>query len=89
MPTGLSPHIEQMIQLAIASGRYPSRDAVLEAGVESLMHDDSAEVPPEHVELLERSLDQLDAGLGVEWNVEEEIRLFHERRAARQQSKAP
>ena len=76
-----------MIEHAVASGLFPSREAVLEAGVERLMREAPLPVPREHLEDIESALDQLDAGLGIEWNVEDEIRRYHERRTERQQAK--
>jgi hypothetical protein len=78
-----------MIEQALASGLFPSRQAVLEAGVQRLMQDQPLTAPPEHLAAIERSLDQLDAGFTVEWNVEEEIRRYHERRAERRQAMNP
>lgn len=83
----LSPHVEQMIEHAISRGLFSSRTAVIEAGVERLLHEQPLSVPAEHLEAIEHALDELDAGLGVEWNVEDEIRRYRERRAERQPDK--
>ena len=83
----LSPHVEQMIEHAVATGLFPSREAMLEASVERLMHEHPLPVPQEQLDAIEQALDALDAGLGVEWNVEDEIRRYHQRRLERQQAK--
>jgi Arc/MetJ-type ribon-helix-helix transcriptional regulator len=57
-----SPHIEHLIQTALASGLFPSREAVLEAGVERLLGEEPAQVPAEHVQQILEGLDELDAG---------------------------
>lgn len=77
-----------MIEHAVASGLFPSREAVLEPGVERLMREEPLSVPREHLEEIKRALDKLDAGLGIEWNVEDEIRRYHDRRTERHQAKS-
>jgi Arc/MetJ-type ribon-helix-helix transcriptional regulator len=85
MDTPLAPHVEQMIARAVATGLFPSRDAVLEAGVAHLLQDEPAAVPAEHVEAIERAFDQLDSGLAFEWSVDDQLRKLRERRTARDQ----
>ena len=72
-----------MIDHAVAVGLFPSRQAVLEAGVERLMQDEPFSIPQERLNEIERALDDLDAGLGIEWNVVEEMRRYHARRQAK------
>ena len=53
MAIGLSPNIERMIEHAIATGVFPSREAVPEAGVERPMRDEPLTAPREHLEAIE------------------------------------
>lgn len=57
-----SPHIEQLIQHALATGLFTSREAVIEAGVSRLLEDAPQSIPPEHVSAVLAGLDEDDAG---------------------------
>ena len=62
MSSGFSPHIEQKIAEALAGGLYPSREALIEAGVEHLLDERMAMVPEEHMALVETALESSAAG---------------------------
>ncbi|MBL8827277.1 MAG: hypothetical protein JNM18_09845 [Planctomycetaceae bacterium] len=64
MSQGLSPQNEQFITDAIARGLFPTREAVLDQALDHLRRQRAA-----HEELereLQKGLDELDAGLGIE-----------------------
>ena len=62
MSSELSPQIEQKIAEAVAGGLYPSREALLEAGVEYLLDERIPFVPDEHMDLVEAALESSRAG---------------------------
>ena len=62
MSSGLSPHIEQKIAEALAGGLYPSRQALLEDGVEQLLDTRIPPVPDEHMSLVETAITSSAAG---------------------------
>jgi hypothetical protein len=62
MSSGLSPHIEQKIAEALAGGLYPSRQALLEDGVEQLLDIRIPSVPDEHMPLVEAAITSSAAG---------------------------
>jgi Arc/MetJ-type ribon-helix-helix transcriptional regulator len=72
MSSDLSPQNEQFIEHAVASGLFPSRQAALDAAVESLRtkRDEPQPLPPEHATLVEDGLLSLNQGLGVPWDAE-------------------
>lgn len=86
MSTELSPHVEHLIGQAVAGGLYPTREALLEAAAERLLEDNPKPVPDEHLAAVEKGLDQLDAGLGKEWDPDDFMRRFMERYEARRRS---
>lgn len=57
MTSGLSPQIEQKIAQALAGGLYPSREALLEDGVEQLLDSRIPTVPEEHMALVETAIE--------------------------------
>lgn len=62
MSMAFSPHIEQKISEALAGGLYPSREALLEAGVEKLFADPVPPIPDEHMDLVEAAMESSRAG---------------------------
>ncbi|MBL8830614.1 MAG: hypothetical protein JNM18_26815 [Planctomycetaceae bacterium] len=62
MSTDLAPHIEQKIAAAVASGLFPSREAVIEAGVEQLLDSHIPRIPAEHRERVEAAILAANAG---------------------------
>jgi hypothetical protein len=62
MSSGLSPHVEHKIAEALASGLYPSREALLEAGVEQLLNEQLPLVPEEHEVLVAAAIESSGAG---------------------------
>ena len=66
MSGGLSPHIEQKIADAVAGGLYPSREALIEAGVEHLLEEQVPLVPEEHMALVEAAIESSRAGHSAE-----------------------
>lgn len=85
MASDLSPQNEQYLQQVLAGGLFPTREAALDAAVSALREkqEESQPIPSEHRRLVEKALDELDAGLGEAWDVNEEKRLFRERLAER------
>jgi hypothetical protein len=63
MSTGLSPQIEQKIAAAVASGLFPSREALIEAGVAQLLDEHIPLVPAEHMARVEEAIESSHAGL--------------------------
>jgi len=63
--SGLSPQIEQKIAEAVAGGLYPSREALLEAGVEHLL-EQVPMVPDEHMALVEAAIESSKDGRSSE-----------------------
>ncbi len=59
MGESLSPDIEQRIAEALAGGLYPSREALLEAGVVQLLDDAVPLVPAEHMAQVEAALESI------------------------------
>lgn len=57
MSSGLSPQIEQKIAEALAGGLYPTREALIEAGVERLLDEEVAMVPEEDMALVEAAIE--------------------------------
>jgi len=84
MSFGLSPQNEQFLTDAVAGGLFPSKEAALDAAVESLRErqSDVPMVPEEHMAGVEEALAELDAGLGVEMTPAEWERLRQEAHAA-------
>ena len=73
MSSGLSPHIERKIADALAGGLYPSREALLEEGVEQLLDSRIPIVPDEHMPLVEAAIESSNAGnsgpmIRAEWD---------------------
>ncbi len=66
MSGDLSPHIEQKIADAVAGGLYPSREALIEAGVEHLLEEQVPLVPQEHMALVEAAIESSRAGQSAE-----------------------
>jgi Arc/MetJ-type ribon-helix-helix transcriptional regulator len=66
MSSGLSPHVEHKIAEALASGLYPSREALIEAGVEQLLDEQLPLIPEEHEVLVEAAINSSSAGRSVE-----------------------
>jgi hypothetical protein len=61
----LSPQNEQYLERIVAGGLFPSREAALDAAVAALREKthEIPFVPNEHMEAVERALDDADAGL--------------------------
>lgn len=66
MSSGLSPDVEHKITEALASGLYPSREALLEAGVEQLLNEQIPLIPGEHEALVEAAIESSSAGSSAE-----------------------
>jgi Arc/MetJ-type ribon-helix-helix transcriptional regulator len=66
MSSGLSPQIERKIAEAVASGLYPSREALIEAGVEHLLDEQIPMVPDVHMTLVEAAIESCNAGHSAE-----------------------
>ncbi len=64
MSQELSPQNEQFITDAIARGLFPTREAVLDQALDNLRRQREAREELERE--LQKGLDELDAGLGVE-----------------------
>jgi Arc/MetJ-type ribon-helix-helix transcriptional regulator len=62
MSNALSPHIERKIAEAVAGGLYPSREALIEAGVEHLLDEQIVPMPDEHVALVEAAIESSRSG---------------------------
>jgi Arc/MetJ-type ribon-helix-helix transcriptional regulator len=71
MSNELSPHIEQRITEALASGLYPSREALIEAGVESLLDERIPMVPDEDMPLVEAAFESSSVGRSAEMTRQE------------------
>lgn len=81
MSSDLSPQNEQFIEHAVASGIFPSRQAALDAAVETLRtnRDVPQPIPAEHLPLVEEGLEALNEGRGVAWdpeNVKQRLRQW-------------
>lgn len=63
MSSQLSPHVEDLIAHAVANGMFPTREAVLEAGVERLFKEVIPPVPDEHLAAVELGLAEIEQGL--------------------------
>ena len=84
MSEQLAPQYEAFNQEALAAGRYPSREKLVEAALDSLRERESVPlVPEEHMALVEEGIREADAGLLVEADVEEAVRRMYARIAAR------
>jgi len=72
MSSDLSPQNEHFIENAVASGLFPSRQAALDAAVETLRTNCDAPqpIPAEHLPLVEEGLEALNEGRGVPWDPE-------------------
>jgi Arc/MetJ-type ribon-helix-helix transcriptional regulator len=66
MSSGLSPHVEHKIAEALASGLYPSREALIEAGVEQLLDEQLPMIPEEHEALVAAAIESSNAGRSAE-----------------------
>ena len=62
MSSGFSPQIDRKIAEALSGGLYPSREALIEAGVEQLLDEQVAMVPEEHMALVEAAIESSQAG---------------------------
>lgn len=71
MSNGLSPHIEQKIAEAVAGGLYPSREALIEAGVQHLLDEQIPLVPDEHMGFVEAALESSRLGRSAEMTPQE------------------
>jgi antitoxin ParD1/3/4 len=73
MEISLTPDLQKFVDEKVRAGQFESASAVVQRAVallreeESLTAEDVAELRAE----LQLGLDQLDAGQGAEWNVEE------------------
>lgn len=88
MSAPLSPANEAFIQDALLNGAFPTREALLNAAVESLQlqTDQSCLIPSEHRTAVEAGLRELDAGLGQPWNAEAFKQQMHARHNNQQAS---
>ena len=66
MSSGLSPDVEHKIAEALATGLYPSREALIEAGVEQLLDEQLPMIPDEHEALIEAAIKSSSAGRSTE-----------------------
>ncbi|HEY2881102.1 MAG TPA: hypothetical protein VGJ15_01685 [Pirellulales bacterium] len=71
MSSDLSAHIEQKIAHAVAVGLYPTREALIEAGVEHLLSEQIPAVPQEHMPLVEAACESSLAGHSAEMTAAE------------------
>jgi hypothetical protein len=60
----LSPRAEQFLTDVVAQGQFPTKTAALEAAVEALREksDEIPYVPGEHMEAVERGIEEANAG---------------------------
>ncbi|MBL9084313.1 MAG: hypothetical protein JNK76_21105 [Planctomycetales bacterium] len=73
MATNLNPQNEQFIQQALAAGRFPDRDALINAAVESLSGE-LVDRDEKHRSLVEAAIDEADRQGTVPWNPESIMR---------------
>lgn len=61
MSFGLSPQNERFLEQVVAGGRFPSKEAALDAAVTALrgQQEDVPEIPAEHAPLVDQGLDDL------------------------------
>ncbi len=71
MSGGLSPQIERKIAEALAGGLFPSREALIEAGVEHLLDEQVPLVRPQDLALVEAALESSSAGRSAEMTRQE------------------
>jgi Arc/MetJ-type ribon-helix-helix transcriptional regulator len=76
MSQGLSPQNEQFISDAIASGQFATREAVLDQALDNLRRQRQAQEKLNRE--LQKGVDELDAGLGVEMTENDFDRLADE-----------
>jgi len=70
MPNELAPQYEAFINEHLTSGAYPTREKVLEAGLDALREQSEIPlIPIEHEHLLEEAEADLAAGRVVEWEI--------------------
>ena len=68
------PELEAFIEQQVKAGRYPTRDAAIEAAVERMMHED-AELDEDTLAAIDLAEDQIDQGLHRDWkDVSAELR---------------
>lgn len=83
MSTDLSPQHEAFIRNLVESGVYPSRDKVIEAGLDALHQVEEAQsVPTEHEPLLAEAGADVRAGRVVSWNPDDFLQRLQQRQAA-------
>jgi Arc/MetJ-type ribon-helix-helix transcriptional regulator len=63
----LSPQYEQYLDQMVSGGLYPSKEAALEAAIEALREktEEIPFVPDEHMEAVERGIEEANAGLAT------------------------
>ena len=60
------PELEQFIDEQVKSGRFPSRDAAIEAAVERMMFED-ADLDEATLAAIDEAEDQIEAGRHRDW----------------------
>ena len=87
MSSELSPHVEHWIHQAILRGLYPSREAVIAAGVERLMDETGDEaLSSADREAVRQAMADLEQAPAVTWDPEEFMRRYLQRLETRQAS---
>lgn len=73
MDSRLSPQTEQFLANAVASGMFPSKEAAIDAAVESLRQrtETIPMVPDEHMEEVEQAIEESRAGLSTPMTAED------------------
>lgn len=70
--SSLSPQYEAFIRDQLASGVYPTREKVIEAGLEALREAKNPPlVPDEHMELVEEALEEIARSGSVEMTADD------------------
>ena len=62
------PALERFIADQVEAGRFPSAEAAVEAAVERMMRDETDELDEETVDALNRAVEQIDRGEGIDFD---------------------
>ena len=83
MASDLSPQYEAFINEQLSTGAYPSRERLLEAALDLLRDETATPVPDEHIPLLDEAEADIAAGRVTDWDPDEFLRRFEQRRSER------
>ncbi|MBL9083558.1 MAG: hypothetical protein JNK76_17205 [Planctomycetales bacterium] len=79
----LAPQTEAFIHVALAEGRFASREQLLDAAVAALRNEKIPMVPEEHMAAVEEGIREANEGKLVPADVEDAVRRMYARNAAR------